>query len=311
MELLPGGDLFSQVVQRWCSDKATGYSESDVREILRMALSGLDALHAMRIVHRDIKPENLLLLDRRGGLLDLRIADLGTARQLGATEKCSSRAGTPGYMAPEILLELPYGLPVDVWSLGVILYTLLSGRHPFDAADDEKQESYVKGGRWNFAHPNWHGVSNQAKEVVSSLLCVSPHSRPTVGQLLVHPWVRSSVVSEHSPTRPPGSRASGKDGASLARVGSLPGSKSLLELQGLNVSGRLRRASGEQSGSSAMLSSGPPSAPTKMARSAFPSEGGIEVDQTPSTRDWRLLFGGTNPRAGDTDGGHRSGNSQL
>ena len=104
-----------------------------------MALSGLEALHNLGIVHRDVKPENLLLLDRRGGLLDLRIADLGTAPQLSTTERCTTRAGTPGYMAPEVLLELPYGQPVDVWSLGVILFTLLSGRHPFDAPDDEKQ----------------------------------------------------------------------------------------------------------------------------------------------------------------------------
>ena len=212
MELLPGGDLYSQVVQRYCGDRATGYSESDVREILRMALSGLEALHNLGIVHRDVKPENLLLLDRRGGLLDLRIADLGTARQLSTTERCTTRAGTPGYMAPEVLLEL-----------------------------------------------------------------------------LVHAWVHP-MAAEHSPS---GARAAGKCGTVLARRGSLPGSKSLLELQGYQKSARRRRASGDQCEGAAMWLSGPPSAPSKAPKWSM---GSLEVDKTPSTRDWRLLFSGVGPR---------------
>ena len=74
MELLPGGDLYSQVVSRYWSGNAAGYSERDVREILRMALSGLEALHSHGVVHRDLKPENVLLIDRRGGLLEYACA---------------------------------------------------------------------------------------------------------------------------------------------------------------------------------------------------------------------------------------------
>ena len=91
----------------------------------------------MRLAPRDHQPENVLLLDRRGGLLDLRIADFGAAVEVGPSGTVSTPAGTPGYMAPENLMELPYGAAADMWSLGVLLFTLLSGTSPFEAADTD------------------------------------------------------------------------------------------------------------------------------------------------------------------------------
>jgi len=77
----------------------------------------------------------VLLLDRRGGLLDLRIGDFGLARRLdGPNGTTVGRAGSRGYMPPEMLRGLPYGLSADAWSLGVILYTLLCGASPFAQA---------------------------------------------------------------------------------------------------------------------------------------------------------------------------------
>ena len=172
MELLPGGDLYTQVVGRyWSGTACEGYSERDVREILRMALSGLEALHLHRVCHRDLKPENVLLLDRRGGLLDLRICDFGAAVRLAPNELCGGeQAGSPGYMAPEVLCAEPYGLPVDLWSLGIILYTLLCGRPPYDGREPLREAADIKAGRWSFAGPNWAEVSDEAKDVVRRLL---------------------------------------------------------------------------------------------------------------------------------------------
>merc|ERR1740117_1802502 len=114
-----------------------------------MSLSGLSAIHDHGIVHRDLKSENVLLLDRRGGLLDLRIADFGEARRLpvgpGGSGAITTRAGTRGYMAPEVVARLPYGLAADVWSLGVILFTLLCGHLPFSCEDEEAEEEAVRG----------------------------------------------------------------------------------------------------------------------------------------------------------------------
>ena len=101
LELLPGGDLFAQVVARWQPTDgapAEGYTEEGVRALLRMALSALAFIHGRRVVHRDIKPENLLLLDRRGGLLDLRLCDFGAAQVLPLPT--GGAAGGGGYFAP-------------------------------------------------------------------------------------------------------------------------------------------------------------------------------------------------------------------
>ena len=106
-------------------------------------------MHDLKICHRDLKPENVLLIDRRGGLLGLKIADFGLARRVsmrGGSIPGSEAAGTRGYMAPEVLAATAHGLPADIWSIGVILFTLLSGRLPFSHADEaiEKLEKVLK-----------------------------------------------------------------------------------------------------------------------------------------------------------------------
>jgi len=134
MEWLPGGDLYAQLIERFSPEPfgVNSYSESQIRSLTFMALSGLHALHELRIVHRDIKPENLLLVNRSGGLLDLRIADLGMARWLAEGERCDDSAGTPGYMAPEVAAGARSGVKADIFSLGVLLFVLLSGESPLD-----------------------------------------------------------------------------------------------------------------------------------------------------------------------------------
>ena len=258
MELLPGGDLYTQVIQRYWNAERDGYAEREVREILRMALSGLEALHSHSVVHRDLKPENLLLMDRRGtGLVDLRIADFGAAHILQPSEVVTQRAGTPGHMAPEILSGQAYGLPVDLWSLGVILFTLLSGRPPFDGRDEAKEEKDIIAGRWSMSHdPNWNVVSEEAKGVVKALLATDPKHRPRVDEALQLPWMRpmythgqptdgfvpqnnrfgdkTESAAASSPSGTSQQLSKGRNASDMMRVGSLPGSASLLELKGLS-----------------------------------------------------------------------------
>ena len=142
------------------------------------------------IAHRDLKPENVLLIDRRGGLLGLKIADFGLACRLSRRSgqiAGTAAAGTRGYMAPEVVASTEHGLPADIWSIGVILYTLLCGRMPFTFADEALEEVAVREGRWSFVHPNWDEVSFEAKDTVRRLLGQAPHSRPTAHEALALP----------------------------------------------------------------------------------------------------------------------------
>lgn len=170
-------------------------------------------------------------------MLDLRIADFGEARRLEPDGAITARAGTRGYMAPEVLAGLPYGLAADVWSLGVILFTLLCGRHPFACDDEADEEAAVRGGHLSFADPNWAEVSEAAKAVVRRFLSQAPQARPKAHEALVLPWVTSNPESDptgviSAESTPTGVKRDGR----LERNASLPGSSSLLELRSLGES---------------------------------------------------------------------------
>lgn len=117
-------------------------------------------------MHRDLKPENVLLESQDG--VGLRIIDFGLSTILGPKQKSSEPVGTKGYVAPEIILERPYGKEVDLWSLGVIIYLMLSGYLPF-AANENYRESIIL---CEVSYPGeiWDAVSPTAKDLVQNLL---------------------------------------------------------------------------------------------------------------------------------------------
>lgn len=299
MELLPGGDLYTQVAQRYWppadgTEAATpyGYAEGDVREILLLALSGLTAIHDLKVVHRDLKPENVLLLDRPGELLDLRIADFGHARRLGTNQSLTAKVGTRGYMAPEVIASMPYGLSADMWSLGVILYTLLSGRLPFPQCDDEQlEEVAIREGRWSFAHPNWDEVSLEAKDTVRRLLRQSAHTRPTAHEALVDlPWLRGDDVDTHAAARH-------CVRGSIPRPASLPGSASLLELQALDRGSRgwSKKTSSSVHGEPSMHSIGASTKREPAVKHSVSTPIEHKVPTTPSTADLAVSSANASP----------------
>ncbi|KAG0280684.1 hypothetical protein BGZ96_001465 [Linnemannia gamsii] len=130
-DLAEGGELFEQLLQKGC------YTEGDAARLVREILLGVEYLHSMEIVHRDLKPENLLFLDKSENA-QLLITDFGLSKILTSGEDVLMTAcGTPGYVAPEVLEQIGHGKPVDMWSLGVIAYTLLCGYTPFWGDDQD------------------------------------------------------------------------------------------------------------------------------------------------------------------------------
>jgi serine/threonine protein kinase len=130
---------------------------------------------------------------------DLRVSDFGLSRMVGPQSFMKTMCGTPQYLAPEILIESAggaaaprgYDKAVDLWSLGCILYILLSGLAPFSCRGDDQDglRRLIREGRFNFPAPQWTRVSTSAKDLVRKLLTVNPAQRYTIEQAEEHPWM--------------------------------------------------------------------------------------------------------------------------
>jgi len=107
-----------------------------------------------------------------------------------ATTTC----GTPGYVAPEILEQKPYGRECDYWSIGVVLYILLSGVPPFYEEDNFQLFEKIKKVEYDFSDPTWKNVSKDAQNLIKKLLVKDPKKRMTCDQLLNDPWIRGSIA---------------------------------------------------------------------------------------------------------------------
>eukprot|EP01121_Diplochlamys_sp_Union-15-3_P007896 TRINITY_DN2049_c0_g1_i4.p1 TRINITY_DN2049_c0_g1~~TRINITY_DN2049_c0_g1_i4.p1 ORF type:complete len:576 (-),score=59.83 TRINITY_DN2049_c0_g1_i4:33-1535(-) len=199
MECVTGGELFERIIE------LKRYSEHDASNIVRQILLGLEHLHDKLIVHCDIKPENILLSDKTPEAT-IKIADFGLAMHVGPNDLAHKQmVGTIAYMAPEVL-ELEYnrngigfGRAADCWSVGVIMYLLLSGGHPFQNPDQNLMRQNVLYAKWAFVGNIWHSISSHARNLIWCFLQKNPRERITVKQALQHPWIKSASTTEIPP----------------------------------------------------------------------------------------------------------------
>jgi len=151
----------------------------------------------MGIAHLDLKPENVLLASDESDASEIRLVDFGSAAYISERTRRPSDGGgaTPAYAAPEVLRGVAFAEKADVWSLGVILYLLLTGTHPFDAqndADDAEVTRRILAGASEtgaFAGPAWARVPAAARELLTLLLSTDPDARPSAAEMLAHPWI--------------------------------------------------------------------------------------------------------------------------
>lgn len=143
-----------------------------------------------------MKPENILYSTAEEGSV-LKLADFGLAAVLRPDESMHQSCGTPGYVAPEILKNEPYGREVDIWAVGVILYILLCGFPPFYDDNNKRLFALIVHARYSFPAPYWTDVSSPAKDLVCRLLRVRPEDRLTTAQILAHPWMTTDAPAYH------------------------------------------------------------------------------------------------------------------
>ncbi|GJP50590.1 hypothetical protein CLOM_g9740 [Closterium sp. NIES-68] len=186
MEMCAGGDLLTHI------NSAPHISERQAACVTHSIASAVALCHREGVCHRDLKPENVLLATKNGPLGDLRVADFGISTFVQPGQRMRGYAGSPFYIAPEVL-EGRYGLEVDVWSLGVILYTLLSQRLPFWHSTDIGVYQAILRGVVDTQSGAWVHVSKEAAELVQRMLCVDVQERITVQGVLEHPWVQRHV----------------------------------------------------------------------------------------------------------------------
>uniref|UniRef100_A0A8C8SXA4 non-specific serine/threonine protein kinase n=1 Tax=Pelusios castaneus TaxID=367368 RepID=A0A8C8SXA4_9SAUR len=186
MQLVTGGELFDRIVERG------HYTERDASHLIHQVLEAMHYLHQLGIVHRDLKPENLLYATPFEDA-KIMITDFGLSK-IQSDGVMATACGTPGYVAPELLQQKPYGKAVDIWALGVISYILLCGYPPFYDENDSELFAQILKGEFEFDSPYWDDISDSAKDFIQQLLQRDPEKRYTCEQALQHPWISGDTA---------------------------------------------------------------------------------------------------------------------
>ncbi|KAI5477985.1 serine/threonine-protein kinase HSL1,negative regulator of Swe1 kinase [Pseudohyphozyma bogoriensis] len=176
MEYVPGGELFDYLVSKGKlhADEALHY--------FQQIISGVDYCHRYNICHRDLKPENLLLDANK----NIKIADFGMAALERTDKMLETSCGSPHYASPEIVAGQEYhGNSADIWSCGIILFALLTGRLPFDDENIRELLAKVKKGRYTMPPE----LPHDAQDLISRMLEVNPKKRITMAEIQAHPWM--------------------------------------------------------------------------------------------------------------------------
>lgn len=166
-------------------------SEPETQYFMLQIIEGVRYLHANNIIHRDLKLGNLFVAHD----MTIRIGDFGLAAQLSHSgERKRTVCGTPNYIAPEVIDKESSGhsFEVDVWSLGVILYTMLIGRPPFETSDVKTTYARIRENTYSF--PDRCPVSDRAKDIIRQMLQPLPAARPSLEDIVRHPFFTHASV---------------------------------------------------------------------------------------------------------------------
>ncbi|KAI9840871.1 MAG: Serine/threonine-protein kinase [Sclerophora amabilis] len=240
----------SDMIKKYPSPPGGALNEVIVRHFLKQLASALEFLRAKNFIHRDVKPQNLLLnpsplflAKEQGDLLYaasekslvpivgveslpmLKIADFGFARSLPSTSLAETLCGSPLYMAPEILRYEKYDAKADLWSVGTVLYEMMTGRPPFKAANHVELLRKIERQDDRIAYPEGLALSNGMERLIKGLLKRNPVQRIGFKDFFDHPVVKEAIpglVGEDRPremvppAREPEHSSSGRQNSSFS-----------------------------------------------------------------------------------------------
>lgn len=272
LELLSGGELLR---------RSRPFSEQQASRIMRQLASAVRFMHSRGVVHRDLKPENIVFVDESEDS-PVKIVDFGFARVKRGCEPLHTPCFTLPYAAPEVVARQGYDQSCDLWSLGAILYAILSKKPPFRTGSPDLA-TRIRAGEIDFDGESWNHLSSHAKQVAKGLLTVDPNKRLTASDLANHPWLNEtnsfdvisscdsvtatpdnpSTVSGASSEKPEGFRLREVDGARLAQR---------RKLHKRSTSSSVSSSASTTSSSPSVQILRPPSAATVLTTSASPAQ---------------------------------------
>lgn len=185
LELAKGYELMDAIIEL---DK---FTEKKAIFIMEQLFSCVSYMHSKAILHRDLKLENIMTENKSLREISIKLIDFGSAYSMCKTDynkNLSLKIGSPYYMAPEVI-NGNYDIRCDNWSVGVIMFILLTGEPPFYGETNPETFDLIKKGEFNKTKKQWMHLSENAKDLISRFLTIDVTKRITAQEALKHPWV--------------------------------------------------------------------------------------------------------------------------
>jgi serine/threonine protein kinase len=191
-EYIEGGTL-----GQYFKKKKFNFSERQATSIMSQIANGVKYLHQYGIVHRDLKPDNIMITQQNEfGVI--KIMDFGLSKIVSPNERMVDGYGTLSYVAPEVLLRTPYNKEVDIWSMGVILFYMLSGKLPFRGHREQEVAEKIVYDELEFDEDDWETRSQKVQDLISSCLQKKREDRITIDKFINHPWFKKNMKQKYS-----------------------------------------------------------------------------------------------------------------
>ena len=190
LDYCPFGTLLSRIQLR------KKFCEKTTKALARNLFRAVQYLHSNQLIHRDIKLENIFMISENDDT-QIKLGDFGLACYINETQ--DKKSGSPGYIAPEILLNKKYNEKIDIFSCGTVIYTLLSGTFPFEGNSFNQILFSNYKCKISFEEMIWEKLSYSAINFTSKLLEVNPDLRPSINSVLDMEWINNAGLKARSP----------------------------------------------------------------------------------------------------------------